>query len=462
MDEKVGVDMDTLLVKDQEVLITIKRLGINGEGIGYYKRKAVFVPGVIPPEEVVVKITDVTERYAKGEVVRIKVKAQKRVKPFCKHFGTCGGCQTMHIDYEEQLLLKEEMLQQTIDRYSGLDVSKLKFNDMVGMNSPKYYRYKSQMPVRNTKNGITTGLYEINTNNLIPIIDCPIHSDNINFVNRKVMEICDENNVNAFDTQTMRGLLRYIVVREANHTGEIQVTLVITIFNKVLHDVAKQIMKIPNVVSVGISKNKDKSNVEVFGEEVEILAGKNTISEGIGNVIYDLKPKAFFQLNPAQAVKMYAHIKKNIDFTKEPTIIDAYCGAGAITMYLAPDAKRVIGIDMSKESIYSALHNRKVNKFTNVDFVHDEVKSALPRVYNKGVVPDVLVIDPPRSGIDFKTLDILTRKVIDKIIYVSCNPSTLAKNLKVLSKKYKVESITPFDMFPQTSHIESVTVLIKK
>ena len=463
MDEKVGVNMDSLLIKDQEVLITIKRLGINGEGIGYYKRKAVFVTGVIPPEEVVVKITEVTERYAKGDVVRIKVKAAKRVKPFCKHFGTCGGCQTMHIDYEEQLSLKEEMLSQTIDRYSGLDVSKIKFKEMVGMTSPEHYRYKSQMPVRNTKNGITTGLFEINTNNLIPIVDCPIHSDNINFVNRKVMELCDEYAVNAFDTQTMRGLLRYIVVREANHTGEIQVTLVITSFNKVLHDVAKEIIKIPNVVSVGISKNRELTNVQIFGdEEVEILAGKNTIAEGIGNIVYDLKPKAFFQLNPAQASKMYQYIKQNIDFSKEPVIIDAYCGAGAITMFLAPGAKRIIGIDMLKESIYSALHNRKVNKFTNVDFVHDEVKNALPRVYKKGIKPDVLVIDPPRSGIDYETLNLLTQKVIDKIIYVSCNPSTLAKNLKVLSSKYNVESIKPFDMFPQTSHIESVTILTKK
>lgn len=454
--------MDNLLEVEQRVLITIKRLGINGEGIGYYKKKAVFVPGVFPPEEVVVRITDVQERFAIGEVERIKIKAKKRVKPFCKHFGTCGGCQTMHIEYQEQLSLKKEMLAQTIARYTSIPQETLEIEEMVGMNTPRYYRHKAQMPVKNTKTGLTTGFYELNSNTLVPIIDCPVHAENINFVNRKVLNICDENEVFAFDPETMRGLLRYVVIRESHHTGEIQVTLVITIFNKVLHKVANEILKIRGVESVGISKNKDAKNIEIFGEEVEILAGKNTIAEGIGNVKYDLKPKAFYQLNPSQAIKLYTHVKESIDFSKERNIIDAYCGAGAISMLLAPYAERVVGVDLSKESLYSALHNKKINKLENVNFFQGEVKDILPKLYDKGFNPDTVIIDPPRSGIDPTTLDILTRKVVSKIIYVSCNPSTLAKNLKVLLRKYKIESITPFDMFPQTSHIESVTVLTKK
>lgn len=454
--------MDQLLEKDQKVLLTIKRLGINGEGIGYYKRKAVFVPGVIPPEEVIVKITDVQDKFATGEVVKINIQAQKRVQPFCKHFGVCGGCQTMHIDYDEQLSLKEEMLSQTLERYAGIDQTKFHINSMVGMNTPKYYRHKAQLPVKNTPTGITTGLYQINSNNLVPIIDCPVHSEQINFVNRKVLEICDANEVYAFDPQTMRGLLRYVVIRESHHTGEIQVTLVITIFNKVLHKVANEIAKIPNVVSVGISKNKEMSNVEIFGDEVEILAGKNYITEGIGKTRYDLKAKAFYQLNPSQAMKLYQYVESQINFEEEKNIVDAYCGAGAISMLIAPEASRVVGIDLSKESLYSALHNKKVNNLENVNFFQGEVKDLLPKLYDKGFNPDTVIIDPPRSGIDDKTLDLLNRKVVKKIIYVSCNPATLAKNLKVLLKKYKLVSVAPFDMFPQTSHIESVSVLVKK
>lgn len=454
--------MEPLLRVDQEVLITIRRLGINGEGIGYYKKQAVFVPGVFPPEEVVVKITEVSNNYSKGEVVRIKIKASKRVKPFCKHYEECGGCQIQHIQYAEQLSLKEEMLTQTIGRYSGLDITKIKFNDMVGMNNPRYYRHKSQMPVRNTEYGLTTGLYKLNSNDLVPIVECPIHAENINLVNQKIIDICEKHDIRAFDSSTMRGLLRYIVIRESHLNGELQVTLVITIYNKALHGVANDIMKIPGIESVGISKNRDASNVEVFGEEVEILAGKDSITEGIGNIKYDLKPKAFYQLNPSQAIKLYKDVKSHLDFEKDKVIIDAYCGAGAISMFLSPYAEKIIGIDISKESIYSALHNKKLNKLTNVGFAQGEVKNVLPMLYEKGNNPDVIIIDPPRSGIDAKTLDILNRKVIDKIIYVSCNPSTLAKNLKELSKKYKVKSITPYDMFPHTSHIESITVLVKK
>jgi len=454
--------MEPILKKNQEILLTIKRLGINGEGIGYYKKQAVFVPGVLPPEEAIVKITEVNNNFSRGEVVRIRIKAKKRVKPFCKHYGECGGCQIQHIDYEEQLALKEEMLSQTIERYSGLDISKIKFNDMVGMNNPRYYRHKSQMPVQNTKYGLTAGLYKLNSNDLVPITECPIHAENINLVNQKILDICDKHEIFAFDPKTMRGLLRNIVVRESHFNGEMQVTLVITIYNKVLHNAAAEILKIPGIVSVGISKNKDASSVEVFGTDVEILAGKNAITEGIGDIKYDLKPKAFYQLNPSQAIKLYKEVKSYINFEEDKEIIDAYCGAGAISMYLAPHAEKVIGIDVSKESIYSALHNKKLNKLENVGFANGEVKDVLPKLYDKGYNPDVIIIDPPRSGIDPKTLDILTRKVVKKIIYVSCNPSTLAKNLKELSKKYHVKSITPYDMFPHTSHIESITLLEKK
>ena len=333
--------MDNLLTVDQSVLVTIKRLGINGEGIGYYKRKAVFVPGVFP-QEVVVKITEVKEKFAIGEVERIKVRAKKRVKPFCPHYGECGGCQIMHIEYGEQLSLKEEMLAQTIARYTNIPQETLKIDKMVGMTSPRNYRHKAQMPVKNTKTGLTTGLYKLNSNDLVPIIDCPIHTERINSVNAKIIEICDAHEVFAFDPETMRGLLRYVVIRESHNNGEVQVTLVITIFNQVLHTVANEIMKLDGVESVGISKNKEISNHEIFGEEVEILAGKNNIQEGIGEVKYDLKPKAFYQLNPSQAIKLYTHIKSKIDFTKEKNILDAYCGAGAISMFLASDASSYI------------------------------------------------------------------------------------------------------------------------
>lgn len=454
--------MEPLLRLEQEVLITIKRLGINGEGIGYYKKQAVFVDGVFPPEQVVVKITEVHPGYSKAEAVRIKVKAAKRVKPFCKHYDTCGGCQIQHIDYQEQLSLKEEMLFQAFNRYTNLDLDTIKFNNIIGMNNTKHYRYKAQMPVKNTEYGLTTGLYKKESNDLVPIIECPIQEDSINRVNQRILEICDKYEIYAFDPTTMRGLLRYIVVRTSNFNSEVQVTLVITIFNKALKDAAKDIIKIPGVVSVGISKNRDVKNIEIFGPEVEILEGTDSITEGIGEIRYTLKAKSFYQLNPQQAIKLYSEVKKHLDFSVDKVIVDAYGGSGAISMYLAPYAKKIIGIDISKESTYSARHNSKINKFDNVTSELGEVKDVLASYYNKGFNPDVIIFDPPRSGLDVKTLDLLVRKTVKKIIYISCNPSTLTKNIKVLSRKYYVESVTPIDMFPHTSHIESITILKKK
>jgi len=451
--------MKPLLEMNQEVLITIKRLGINGEGIGYYKKQAVFVDGVMPGEQVVIKIIEIKGSYSKGQVVRVKVKSENRVKPFCKHFGSCGGCQIQHIDYKTQLLLKEEMIYQTFERYSNLDLDKIVFNKIIAMNNNKYYRHKSQMPVKNTKTGVTTGLFKKESNDLVDITECPVHNENINRVNQEVLEICDKHEIFAFDPLTMRGLLRYVVVRVSNFTEEIQVTLVITIFNKALIAAAKDIIKIQGVESVGISKNRDVKNIEIFGDEVEILEGKNSITEGIDDIRYELKPKAFYQLNPEQAIKLYAEVKKNLDFTKDKVIVDAYCGVGAISLYLAPHAEKLIGIDVSKQSIYSAKHNIKVNKVNNVSFEEGEVKLVLPKLFSGNSKPDVIIFDPPRSGLDENTLNFLNRKKINKIIYISCNPSTLAKNIKVLSKTYDVKSVTPLDMFPHTSHIESLTLL---
>ncbi len=451
--------MDQLLKKGQNILITIKRIGINGEGIGYYKRKAVFVEGAIPPEEVYVEITDVKDKYAKGTLKKIKIKAQKRVKPFCKHYYECGGCQLQHIDYSEQLNFKIEMLEESFERYSGYERSDIKFNDIVYAENDKNYRYKLQMPVRNTRNGLVAGLYKTGTNKLTPVLNCPVQNDTINRTLRKVLSICDDYNINAFDPKTMRGLLRYVVIRIAKKTKEMQVTLVVTIFNHVLKDAALKIGRIDGVESVAISKNRDAKNHEIFGETVEILEGKNYITEGINDIRYDLTPKSFYQLNPSAAELMYNIIKENIDFSKKPIIVDAFSGSGTIGLYLARDAREVIGVDLSKESIYAAKHNIKKNNFNNVTYEQGDVLQTLKDFYDEGYNPDVLIIDPPRKGLDNKTMDLFLRKPIKQIIYVSCNPSTLAKNIKVLSKKYKIKSVTPVDMFPHTSHIESVTLL---
>ncbi|MFP4078007.1 MAG: class I SAM-dependent RNA methyltransferase, partial [Candidatus Izemoplasmataceae bacterium] len=222
--------MESPLKVNQEVLITIKNIGINGEGIGYYKRQAVFVDGAIPPEEVVIRITDIKERHAVGDIVRIKKKAYYRTRPFCKHYDLCGGCQLQHVAYEEQQRLKEDLLRQSFERYTRLDLGAVDFLPFNPIIRPKRYRQKAQMPVRNTPDGLTTGLYRRRSNKLVDVLDCPVQDERINRVNQEVLKICDKYDIYAFDPKKMRGMLRYLVVRRSEATGEMQVTLVITIF----------------------------------------------------------------------------------------------------------------------------------------------------------------------------------------------------------------------------------------
>ncbi len=454
--------METKLTINQEVLITIKTIGINGEGIGFYKRQAVFVDGVMPPEEVVVRIKSLHKGYAVAEAKQIKKKAFYRRRPFCKHYGVCGGCQLQHVDYEEQQRLKEDLLKQSFKRYTSLPLSSIKFHPFNPIVKPRHYRYKAQMPVKNTDQGVVTGLFKKNTQDLVEVLDCPVQNESINLTNQRVLEICDRYDIRAFDETTMRGMLRHVVTRRSQATGEIQVTLVITIFNKALFKAAKDILELPDVVSVAISKNHDVKNREVFGETFEVLAGKESIEERLGDIRYALNPKAFFQLNPQEAQNMYEYIRTLFDTAKERTLLDLYTGSGAMALYFGNMFERVIGVDFDEASIRSAKENAKRNRMNHVEFLQDDAVQFVTNMQKEGQNVDVAVFDPPRTGLDERMIRSLVSNPIPKLIYVSCNPSTLAKNIDKLSGRYRVKSVMPFDMFPQTSHVESVTLLEQK
>ena len=453
--------METQLQKGQEILLTIKRLGINGEGIGYYKRQAVFVDGAIPNEQVIVKINELNKGYAKGDLVGIKERAETRIKPFCPHFGTCGGCQLQHIVLNEQYRLKQEMLLQAIERYTDLDLTKIKVHPFDVDHQDRYYRHKAQMPVRNTKAGLMTGLYKKNSQDHVDVPACPVQDKRINEVNQAVLKLAHEHGVRALDTKTFQGLLRYLVTRVSSATGDIQVTLVVSIYNHALKTLAQDILALENVVSVAISKNHSIKNVGIFGDDFETLAGQPTIEESLGDIHYKLTPKAFFQLNPEVAKQMYDYLFTLLG-EEDTTLLDLYTGSGAIALYVARHFQTVFGIDASDASILAAKDNAKDNGLEHVHFLLNDASEGMKALDQQGHRFTTAIFDPPRTGLDDKVLDRLIRQPIAKLIYVSCNPSTLAKDLKVLSRKYDVVSIKPFDMFPHTAHIESVTLLSLK
>ncbi|MCL1950089.1 MAG: 23S rRNA (uracil(1939)-C(5))-methyltransferase RlmD [Turicibacter sp.] len=453
----------TPLKIDQEFLVTIKRIGINGEGIGYYKRQAVFIPGTLVGEEVVAKCTRVAGGYSEAELVRVKKRAKMRRAPECEHFGVCGGCQLQHMQYPEQLRVKRDMVAQAIERYTNLDAEGLEIRPTMGMDNPFHYRNKAQMPVGYDDDGVMVGLYAMNSRELIQIDNCPIQYESINKAINHAVDLLDEYEIFAYAPKTKKGTARHIVARAGLKSGELQVVFVFASEDfKQMQQLAGELMNyVPEVKSVYLSIN-DGDGHEILGEKLIRVAGTETISDRLGHLKFNLSPRAFFQLNPEQTVKLYNQVKYAASLTGKEKVVDAYCGVGTIGQWLADKAGEVRGVDIIPQAIDDARKNAKLNRLSNVNYTVGKAEAIVPKWVNEGFKPDVVIVDPPRTGLEKPLIEMLKRVQPQLVIYVSCNPSTLAKNLKELSQKYRIDYIQPVDMFPQTSHVESVVRLVRK
>jgi len=452
----------TPLKIDQEFLVTIKRIGINGEGIGYYKRQAVFIPGALVDEEVVAKCTRVAGGYAEAELIRVKKRSKMRRTPACEYFGVCGGCQLQHMQYPEQLKVKRDLIAQALERYTNLDPEELDIRPTIGMENPFGYRNKAQMPVGYDEDGIMVGFYAMNSRELVQIENCPIQYDDINLAINHAVDLLDEYEIFAYAPKTKKGTARHIVARQGRKTGELQVVFVFANEDfKRMGNLAKELMKyVPAVKSVYLSINTEDTH-EILGEKLTLIAGQPTISDKLGKLKFNLSPRAFFQLNPEQTVKLYNQVKYAAALTGTEKVVDAYCGVGTIGQWLADAAAEVRGVDITKQAIDDAKANAKLNRLDNVHYAVGKAESVVPKWANEGFKPDVVIVDPPRTGMQKELIEMLKRVQPQTIIYVSCNPSTLAKNLKDLEIKYRVDYIQPVDMFPQTSHIETIVRLVR-
>ncbi|TKD68329.1 23S rRNA (uracil(1939)-C(5))-methyltransferase RlmD [Pseudalkalibacillus hwajinpoensis] len=453
------------LVKGQTVPLTIKRLGINGEGVGFFKRTVVFVPGALPGEEVTAEITTVFPNRAEAKVKRLRKKSNDRIAPPCPVYEECGGCQLQHLSYDGQLREKRDIVIQSFERHAKLGEKDITIKPVIGMEDPWNYRNKSQLQVRKQKGKIIAGLYGTGSHELVELTNCLVQHPETNRVTRQVVSILEDLNISIYNEKKHKGLIRTIVTRVGFETGQIQLVLVTSEENIPRKELLiKEIKKrLPEVRSVVQNVNGKRTSI-IFGEKTLVIDGEEVIQESLGDLHFELSARAFFQLNPIQTVKLYDEVKKAAELTGKENIIDAYCGVGTIGLWLADHAKEVRGMDVIKESIDDARKNAKQHGYqTSMRYEVGKAEDLVPSWVKEGFRPDVIVVDPPRTGCDDKLLSTMVKARPDRIVYVSCNPSTLAKDAAFLMKKgYEIKELQPVDMFPQTAHVEVVAVFKKK
>lgn len=439
-------------------ILDIKRLGINGEGIGFYNKMAVFVDNAIPGEGHDVEIIKTTHKMAFAKTLEIKHISKDRVKPTCPYYEECGGCNVSHISYDKMLELKRDAVIEAISRYTSLNPKSFEIRKTVASEEIFHYRNRSQLSVKSVDGKMYVCMLKPNSNHIVPIKNCLVQKKKINEINSKVLEYAEELGISCYISKFGRGVLRYLVTR-INEKDEALVCLICGEKSNKIRELAKKVIAIEGVKGVYESFNDSKKEIGFFGSDLILLEGDPFIIEKLGNISYRIYPNTFFQLNTKQAKNMMDIVLKACKLSFKERVLDAYSGVGAIGLYLAHMAKEVVGIEYNKDSVLAANENAEMNKIKNAKFIQGDAAQLLPKLLAEETF-DVVVVDPPRTGLEENFIHTLLDSKIKKIIYISCNPATLAKDLDKLSKSYQVNHITPLDMFPQTALTETITTLV--
>ncbi|WP_338729869.1 23S rRNA (uracil(1939)-C(5))-methyltransferase RlmD [Clostridium perfringens] len=455
-----------MVEKNKEYIFDIISQGYEGEGIAKIDNKyPIFIEGALKGEKVKVRIVKVNKNFAYGKLMEVLEASEERVNPPCAIYKRCGGCKLQHASYKAQLDFKWDRVNDCVSKIGKLDPSIVKYP--LGMEKPWRYRNKVQLPIGLINGEVKIGFFAPRSHDIIDMESCLIQDEIGDKVVKLTREWIEKFNIRPYNVDgeyDEKGIVRHIMIRRGFTTNEVMVVLV-TNGEKLPHKeefVDLMVKNIPGIKSVIQNINLKKTNV-ILGLESKTLWGEDTISDYIGDFRFNISPLSFFQVNPTQTEVLYGKALEYANLTGNEEVFDAYCGTGTITLFLSQKAKKVYGVEIIPQAIDNAWINAKENKVENVEFFVGESEVVIPDLINKGVKADVVVVDPPRKGCDKKLLDAITNINAKKIVYVSCDPSTLGRDLQVLEENgYKTLEVQPVDMFPNTSHIENVAKLIRK
>ncbi|EOU1884170.1 23S rRNA (uracil(1939)-C(5))-methyltransferase RlmD [Clostridium perfringens] len=455
-----------MVEKNKEYIFDIISQGYEGEGIAKIDNKyPIFIEGALKGEKVKVRIVKVNKNFAYGKLIEVLEPSEERVNPPCAIYKRCGGCKLQHASYKAQLDFKWDRVKDCVSKIGKLDPSIVKYP--LGMENPWRYRNKVQLPIGLINGEVKIGFFAPRSHDIIDMESCLIQDEIGDKVVKLTREWIEKFNIRPYNVDgeyDEKGIVRHIMIRRGFTTNEVMIVLVTNVENLPHKEefVDLMVKNIPGIKSVIQNINSKKTNV-ILGLESKTLWGEDTISDYIGDFRFNISPLSFFQVNPIQTEVLYGKALEYANLTGNEEVFDAYCGTGTITLFLSQKAKKVYGVEIIPQAIDNAWINAKENKVENVEFFVGESEVVIPDLINKGVKADVVVVDPPRKGCDKKLLDAITNIDAKKIVYVSCDPSTLGRDLQVLEENgYKTLEVQPVDMFPNTAHIENVALLIKK
>ena len=449
--------------KNDLVTLEIEDCGIDGEGIGKADGFTVFVKDAVIGDTVTAKIIKAKKNYGYGRLMEVLKPSPYRVEPKCEFARQCGGCQLQALSYDQQLVFKTNKVKGHLERIGGF--TDIPMEPIIGMDELFHYRNKAQFPVGRNKEGkIVTGFYAGRTHNIIENRDCALGVAENKEVLDRVIAHMEKYGIEPYNEATGKGLVRHILIRYGYFTKEVMVCLILN-GNKIPKEelLVKSLCEIPGMTSITINVNKKHSNV-ILGEEIRLLWGQEYITDRIGDISYQISPLSFYQVNPMQTQKLYAKALEYADLHGEETVWDLYCGIGTISLFLAQKAKFVRGVEIVPAAIENAKENAKLNGLENTEFFVGKAEEVLPREYKKnGVYADVIVVDPPRKGCDETLLETMIEMNPERIVYVSCDSATLARDLKYLCERgYELRKVCPVDQFGMTVHVETVVLLSHK